>query len=135
MREPGGRPRSSLSGLVMRLVDDSVLLVRSEFRLVFGEFSLRLTQAAGNIALVLFGAMLLGMALLFLLTGLLVWLASHVGMVAAALIAAAIAIILGAATVHAGLKRLRAGEHGRHDATTGNPDDNDARRAGPAQGD
>ena len=43
MREPGSRP--SLSGLVMRLVDDAVLLVRSELRLVFGEFSQRLAQA------------------------------------------------------------------------------------------
>ena len=76
MREPGTRARSSLAGLVMRLVDDAALLVRNEFRLVFDEFSLRLARAAGNVGLVLFGAMLIGMALLFLLTGLLVWLAA-----------------------------------------------------------
>lgn len=142
MREPGSRP--SLSGLVMRLVDDAALLVRSELRLVFGEFSQRLAQAVGNVALVLFGAMLIGMALLFLLTGLLVWLAAHVGVVAAALIAAAIAIILGAATVYAGLKRLQDGDHGRLKQVTdtpagnrdaGNPDDDDAGLAGSTQGD
>ena len=139
MREPGTRARSSLAGLVMRLVDDAALLVRNEFRLVFDEFSLRLARAAGNVGLVLFGAMLIGMALLFLLTGLLVWLAAHVGVVAAALIAATIAIILGATTVYAGLKRLQDGAHARHKPATekhaGNPNENDAGPARPAQGD
>ena len=142
MRKPGSR--SSLSGLVMRLVDDAALLVRSEFRLVFGEFTQRLAQAAGNVALVLFGAMLIGMALLFLLTGLLVGLAAHVGVVTAALIAAAIAIILGAATVYAGLQRLQNSDRARHrpasetpatNRDTGNSDDNATGPASPAQGD
>jgi hypothetical protein len=130
---PAEKPRASLFDLVMRLVDDAVLVVRSEFRLTWGEIRSSLAEAAANLALVVVGAMLIGVALMFLLAGLLVWLSSYVGIVAAALIAAAIAIILGGLTLFAGLKRLQASELAQR-TKAANLVDNTAAPA-PAKGD
>jgi hypothetical protein len=126
--------RPSLPELWLRLVDDSVLLVRSEFSTLWGDVRNRLGQAAGSIALVVIGVMLVGMAFLFLLTGMLIWLSYLVGIVAAALIAGAIAIILGGLTLYVGLKRLQTGQPA---VATGaaHPDSNDAALASAAKGD
>ena len=131
--EPDRQLRPSLFDLLLRLVDDMGLLVRGEFRAAWSEISASLAAAAGNLALVVVGAMLVGVALMFLLAGMLVWLSSYVGVVAAALIAAAIATIFGGLTLYAGLKRLQAGELARRD-TAAKPD-SDAALTSPAKGD
>jgi len=128
------RTRPSLFELLLRLVDDIVLLVRSEFRLAWGEIRASLAEAAGNLALVVVGAMLIGLSLMFLLAGLLVWLASFVGVVAAALIAAAVAIIFGGLTLNAGLQRLRIAEHARR-SDAANLERSDAGATRRAKGD
>jgi hypothetical protein len=134
MTEPGTPRRPSLPELWLRLVDDSVLLVRSEFRSVWGDVRIRIAEAAGSIALVVIGVMLVGMALLFLLGGLLVWMSALVGVVSAALIAGAIAIILGGLTLYVGLMRLQAGDAAGRGTAIGS-DSNDAALASPAKGD
>ena len=134
MGSEGIKQRASLPELWLRLVDDSVLLVRTEFRTLWGDVRTRLGQAAGSIALVVIGVMLVGMAFLFLLTGMLIWLSYLVGVVAAALIAGAIASILGGLTLYVGLKRLQTGQPADN-ATTAQPDRNDATLASAATGD
>lgn len=134
MGNDGIKQRPSLPELWLRLVDDSVLLVRSEFSTLWGDVRTRLGQAAGSIALVVIGVMLVGMAFLFLLTGMLIWLSYLVGVVAAALIAGAIAIILGGLTLYVGLKRLQTGQPAE-DAAAAHPDSNDAARTSAAKGD
>ncbi len=134
MREPGSGARPTLPELWLRLVDDSVLLVRSEFAVLWGDIRTRLAQATSSIALIVIGVMLVGMALMFLLTGMLVWLSYLVGVVAAALIAGAIAIILGGLTLYVGLTRLQAGS-APGDAEAARIDSNDAALPSPAKGD
>jgi hypothetical protein len=140
MGNEGIKHRPSLPELWLRLIDDSVLLVRSEFSTLWRDVRTRLGQAAGSIALVVIGVMLVGMAFLFLLTGMLIWLSYLVGVVAAALIAGAIAIILGGLTLYVGLKRLQTGQPAENAAdavATGaaHPDSNDAALASAAKGD
>lgn len=134
MREPGSSARPTLPELWLRLVDDSVLLARSELAVLWGDIRTRLAQATSSIALIVIGVMLVGMAFLFLLTGMLIWLSHLVGVVAAALIAGAIAIILGGLTLYIGLTRLQAGS-APGDAEAARIDSNDAALPSPAKGD
>ena len=128
------KQRPSLPELWLRLVDDSVVLARSEFRTLWGDVRTRLSQTAGSIALIVIGIMLFGLALMFLLTGMLIWLSYLVGVVAAALIAGAIAIILGGLTLYVGLKRLQTGQPAGDGKAT-RLDSNDAALASAAKGD
>jgi len=134
MGSDGIKPRPSLPELWLRLVDDSVALVRAEVRILWGDVLTRLRQAAGSIALIVIGVMLFGLASIFLLTGLLIWLSNLVGVVAAALIAGTIATILGGLALYVGLKRLQT-EQPAGDASPTEANSNDAALVSAAKGD
>jgi hypothetical protein len=102
------RPRpGSIGDLLSRLVDDIVLLVSAQIRLAGSEFQSKAGAAAGSLAAVAVGAMLISVAMLCLLGAGVAFLAQYVGIVAAALIVAAVAAVIGGGCIYAGINHLK----------------------------
>jgi uncharacterized membrane protein YqjE len=97
----------SLRGLLKRLGDDLIALIRSEVRLAGGEVRENLAQAAGSFVVLAIGLMLVSVGMFCLLGALVVFLAKFTGLLAAALIVAAIATILGGIAIAVGIMRLK----------------------------
>ncbi|MFZ4689045.1 MAG: phage holin family protein [Polymorphobacter sp.] len=106
-RTPPAPRRDSIRDLLRRLGDDFIALIRSELRLAGGEVRENLAQASGSLLIVALGAMLVSVAMLCLLGAGVAWLAQSVGLVPAALIVAAVAIILGGMAIYTGIGRLK----------------------------
>jgi uncharacterized membrane protein YqjE len=100
-------PRESLRGLLKRLGDDFIALIRSELRLAGGEVRDNLADAAGALAALAIGMMLVSVGMFCLLGATVVFLAQFTGLLAAALIVAAIATILGGIAIAVGINRLK----------------------------
>ena len=111
---PSAQPRSdaprreSIRGLIRRLGDDFIALIRSELRLAGGEVRANLVGALSGLILVGIGVMLISVAMLCLLGAAVAFLSQFVGLVFAALIVAAVAMILGGIALYAGTARLKA---------------------------
>jgi len=99
--------RESLGNLVRRLVDDIILLIRTELRLARSEMRESIVTASSSMALVGAGTMLISVAMFCLLGATVAWLAQFVGIVAAALIVASVAIAIGALLIGIGIGRLK----------------------------
>lgn len=106
----GPLERDSLRGLLKRLGDDLIALIRSEVRLAGGEVRENLAQAAGAFTVLAIGLMLVSVGMFCLLGALVVFLAKFTGLLAAALIVAAIATILGGIAIAVGITRLKSTE-------------------------
>ena len=108
------RPRTvgdaSIGELLRRLVDDLLNLVRSELRLAGGEVRANLAGALGSLGAIVVGGLLISVAMLCLLGAGVAFLAQSVGIVAAALIVAGGATLLGAILIIAGIAKLKATE-------------------------
>lgn len=102
--------RDSLRGLLKRLGDDLIALIRSEVRLAGGEVRENLAQAAGAFTVLAIGLMLVSVGMFCLLGAMVVFLAKFTGLLAAALIVAAIATILGGIAIAVGITRLKSTE-------------------------
>jgi uncharacterized membrane protein YqjE len=99
--------RESIGDLVRRLVDDIANLVRAEIQLARSEVGEGLARARVSLAAVAIGAMLSMVATTCLLVAMIAWLAEKVGLVAAALIVAAIMGAAAAALIGIGITRLQ----------------------------
>jgi hypothetical protein len=97
----------SLGDLVRRLVDDIILLVRSELRLARSEIQHNVVKASSSVAAIAAGAMMVSIAMLCLLGAAVALLAQSVGIVAAAAIVAVVAIIAGGLLIALGIRRLQ----------------------------
>ncbi|MBC7520428.1 MAG: phage holin family protein [Sandarakinorhabdus sp.] len=106
----GPLERDSLRGLLKRLGDDLIALIRSEVRLAGGEVRENLAQAAGAFTVLAIGLMLVSVGMFCLLGAMVVFLAKFTGLLAAALIVAAIATILGGIAIAVGITRLKSTE-------------------------
>jgi uncharacterized membrane protein YqjE len=100
--------RESIRGLFTRLGDEFIALIRSELRLAGGEVRENLALAAGGFVAVAVGLMMVSVAMLCLLGAGVIFLAQYCGLLAAALIVAAIATILGGIAIFFGIRRLKA---------------------------
>jgi uncharacterized membrane protein YqjE len=107
---PSPAEKPSIRDLFHRLGDEFVLLVRSELRLAGGEVRDNLAQAARHIVVLAVGLMLFSVAMLCLLGAAVVFLAQFTSLLAAALIVAAIATILGGIAIYVGISGLQATE-------------------------
>ncbi len=105
--QPAPAARDSIGDLLRRLVDDMILLVRSELRLAGGEIRQKAAGAAGSVGAIVAGATLLSLATLCLVGAAVAWLAERVGLVPAALIVAAATAGVGALLIIVGIGRLR----------------------------
>jgi uncharacterized membrane protein YqjE len=103
----GPAERESLRGLLRRLGDDFIALIRSELRLAGGEVRENVAEAAGAFVALAIGLMLVSVGMFCLLGAMVVFLAKFTGLLAAALIVAAIATILGGITIAVGIARLK----------------------------
>ena len=102
------RPRpGSIGDLLSRLVNDIIVLVSAQIRLAGSEFQSKAGDAAGSLAAVAVGAMLLSVAMLCLLGAGVAFLAQYIGIVAAALIVAGIAAVIGGGCIFVGINRLK----------------------------
>lgn len=109
MTEPGPAPeRQSIAGLLKRLGDEFVALIRSELRLASGEVSANLAEAIGGLIAIGVGVVLVMAAMLCLLGAIVAFVSQFVGLVAAALIVAAVTMILGGIAIFVGAARLKA---------------------------
>lgn len=97
----------SLSGLFRRLLDDLIMLVRSELRLAGGEVRSRIEESATSLAAIGLGAMLISVAMLCLLGAGVAFLAQYVGVTSAALIVAAGALAVAGGLIYWGISNLR----------------------------
>lgn len=104
---PPARP-PGIGDLLRRLVDDVLQLFRSELHLALGEVRGNIGATLGSLAFIGIGAMLLSVAMLCLLGAGVAWLAQSVGIVAAALIVAAVAGVIAALCIAVGVARLKA---------------------------
>lgn len=102
--------RESLGGLFKRLGDDLVTLMRSELRLVSGEFRASILRATGGAAALAVGGLLLVLGLVGLLAALVIFLSDHFGLLGATLIVAIGVLVLGGVAVAVGLGRLKQAE-------------------------
>lgn len=107
---PPAAEKPSIRDLFHRLGDEFVLLVRSELRLAGGEVRDNLAHAARHVVVLAVGLMLMSVAMLCLLGAAVVFLAQFTSLLAAALIVAAIATILGGIAISVGIKGLQATE-------------------------
>lgn len=108
MTEVTAPRRDTIRGLFRRLGEDFIALIRSEVRLAGGEVRANIAGAMGSLIVVLIGLMLVSVAVLCLIGAGVAWLSYYVGIVAAALIVASIAIISGVMAIYVGVKRLKA---------------------------
>jgi hypothetical protein len=99
-------PALPLSALLRRLVDDLLLLFRSELRMASLEVRGNLAAARGSVAAIALGTMLLSVAMLCLLGGTVAFLAQSVGIVAAAFIVGAVATVIAGVLIAYGVSRL-----------------------------
>lgn len=108
---PPVRPaRDSVGDLLRRLVDEFIILVRSEMRLAGSEMRAKLGAALGSVAAIAVGALLLSLAMLCLLAAGIAALAQSVGFVWAALIVAGGALLVAGILIYTGVARLKATE-------------------------
>ncbi len=98
---------ASITQLLRRLIDDLLLLLRSEMRLAGSEVRANIQAVLGNMAALVIGIMLLSVAMLCLLGGTVAFLAQFTGLVAAAFIVSAVAGVIAGVLIYIGIGRLK----------------------------
>lgn len=103
----GGGGRESVGELMRRLIDEVMILVRSEVRLAGSEMRAKATGALGSVGAIAAGGLLATLATGCLLVAAVAALAEVVGLVWAALIIGAVLLAVGGMLVLTGLAKLK----------------------------
>lgn len=104
----GAPADDSIAGLFRRLVDDLINLVRSELRLAGREVQGKVEESAVSLGAIIFGIILISVAMFCLLGALIAFLATFMDVHWAALIVAAAALAIGGGLIYWGFRTLQA---------------------------
>jgi uncharacterized membrane protein YqjE len=105
----GGAPKDdSIAGLFRRLVDDLINLVRSELRLAGREVQGKIEESAVSLGAIIFGIILISVAMFCLLGALIAFLSTFMDVHWAALLVAVSALAIGGGLIYWGIRTLQA---------------------------
>jgi tRNA A37 threonylcarbamoyladenosine dehydratase len=99
--------RESIADLFRRLIDDITALIRTELRLARTELRASIASAAGSVAAIAIGGLLAMSAMTCVLVATIVWLAEHIGLLAAVLSVAGVLAAVAAVLIVAGVSKLQ----------------------------
>jgi uncharacterized membrane protein YqjE len=97
----------SIAGLFRRLVDDLINLVRSELRLAGSEVRGKVEESAVSLGAIIFGVILISVAMFCLLGALIAFLSTLMDVHWAALIVAVSALAIGGGLIYWGIRTLQ----------------------------
>ena len=99
--------RESIAGLLRRLIDEISALIRMELRLARSELQASVTSATSGVAAIAVGGLLAVSAVTCLLIATIVWLADHIGLLAAVLSVAGVLTVAAIVLIVVGISRLK----------------------------